>query len=220
MSCAAASQLRPFCLSVTVTLLWLAAGVGFAEAAGSRAVSGATLSALLADLPPTQYTGAAHADVTIIEYFDYNCPVCRRVEPDLHRLLAQDPKVRWVHKDWPVFGEVSQYAAFCAFAAARLGKYQVAHDALIGSRQDLDSPEDVRATLRAAGLDVAAIDADVARHSKEYADVLERNAREAVTLGLRGTPGLIVGDRVITRAIELPQLQQLIADSRRRVGHR
>jgi protein-disulfide isomerase len=131
-------------------------------------------------------------------------------------LLAQDPKIRWVHKDWPVFGEASVYAAYCSFAAARLGQYQVAHDALIGSPHDLDSAEDVRAILRAAGLDVTAIDADVARHSKEYAELLARNAREAATLGLRGTPGLIVGDQLILGALELAQLQKLIADIRHR----
>jgi protein-disulfide isomerase len=216
----AARQCSSLGFPLALAVLCLVPTLALADASGGRAVSLTTVSTILADLPPTHSSGAEHADITIIEYFDYNCPVCRRVEPDLRRLVAQDPKVRWVHKDWPVFGEASRYAAFSAFAAARLGKYSLAHDALMGSRRDLDSAEDVQATLRAAGLDVTAIDADVTRHSREYADVLARNAREAATLGLRGTPALIVGDQVISGVLDLPRLQKLIADSRRRSGHR
>jgi protein-disulfide isomerase len=148
--------------------------------------------------------------VTVVEYFDYDCPVCRHLEPELRQLLARDARVRLVRKDWPVFGEASVYAAYCTFAAAREGKYRLAHDSLITSRQDLDSKEDVRAVLRAAGFDLKKLDTDIALHEKEYGETLTRNQREAAALGLRGTPGLIVGNQLVPGAVDYAKLEQLV----------
>jgi protein-disulfide isomerase len=183
-------------------------------AQGVRPVPPSALAAILADPLNTPPAGNARGDVTVVEYFDYNCPVCRRIEPELRQLLARDPKVRLVHKDWAVFGDASVYAAYCSFAAAREGEYQVAHDALITSRMDLDSKDDVRAVLRAAGFDLKKIDADVALHEKEYSEVLARNQRETAVLGLRGTPGLIIGNHLVLGSIDYRQLEQMIAEAR------
>jgi protein-disulfide isomerase len=197
-------------------LFWLTLGTLFAglgAAQGTREIPPTTLNAILAAPLPTPPSGADHAGVTVVEYFDYDCPVCRRLEPELRQLLARDARVRLVRKDWPVFGEASVYAAYCTFAAARQGKYQVAHDALIASRQDLDSKDDVRAVLRAAGFDIQKLDADITLHEKEYADVLSRNQREAKALGLRGTPGLIVGNQLVPGALDYPQLEQRVTQA-------
>jgi len=185
-----------------------------ANAQGTRHVPPATLQTILAGQLPTPQGGADHWGVTVVEYFDYDCPVCRHLEPELRKLLASDSKVRVVHKDWPVFGEASEYAAYCSFAAAREGKYQAAHDALIGSRKDLDSREDVQAVLRAAGFDVRKLDADIQLHAKEYSDVLARNRRETAALGLQGTPGLIVGNQLALGGIDYPGLERLVAQAR------
>src|ERR1700732_2545817 len=125
----------------------LFAAIAVANPAGAqtlRQVPPAALASILAAPQLTPASGSPNGDVTVVEYFDYNCPVCRRIEPELRQLLANDPGARVLHKDWPVFGEASVYAAYCSFAAAREGKYAQAHDALIGSRQDLDSREDVQ----------------------------------------------------------------------------
>src|SRR5262249_21244607 len=81
----------------------------------------------------TPAAGAKSADVTIVEFFDYNCPFCKKTEPELQRLLQADPKVRVVYKEWPIFGDVSTYASQSALAANWQGKYVAAHDALIGA---------------------------------------------------------------------------------------
>jgi protein-disulfide isomerase len=132
----------------------------------------------------------------------------------LRKLLASDPNVQLVRKDWPVFGEASEYAAYCSYAAAREGRYQAAHNALISSRQDLDSKEDVQTVLRAAGFDVQKLDADIRLHAKEYGDVLARNRRETAALGLRGTPGLIVGSQLVLGSVDYPGLERLVAQAR------
>ncbi len=183
-------------------------------AQGIRALPLSTLQTLLAGDLLTPAAGSAQGDVTVVEYFDYDCPVCRHLEPELRKLLASDPKIRVVRKDWPVFGEASEYAAYCSFAAAGEGKYQAAHDALILSHRDLDSKDDVQSVLRAAGFDVRKLDADIQSHAKEYRDVLVRNRREAAMLGLRGTPGLIVGTQLVPGGIDYAGLKQLVAQAR------
>jgi protein-disulfide isomerase len=184
------------------------------NAQGTRRVPPATLQTILAAQLPIPQAGADQWDITLVEYFDYDCPVCRHLEPELRKLLASDPKVRVVHKDWPVFGEASVYAAYCSFAAAREGKYQAAHDALIRSRKDLDSRQDVQTALRTAGFDVRKLDADIQSHAKEYSGVLARNRRETAALGLQGTPGLIVGDQLVLGSIDYPGLERLVAQAR------
>jgi protein-disulfide isomerase len=186
-------------------------GLGTAGAGGAHPVDTATLTAVAAEplaIPPL---GANHADVTLIEYFDYNCPGCRHLDPELRKLLASDSRVRLIRKDWPVFGEASEYAVYCSYAAAREGKYAIAHDALIGSKQDLDTKEDVRQVMRAAGFDMRKIDADIALHDKEYSATLARNAREAKSLELQGTPGLIVGNRRVVGDLDSTQLEHVVA---------
>jgi protein-disulfide isomerase len=203
-------QLGRLLLSVLTLTLF----TDIANAQSTRPVPPATMQAILAGHLSTPGAGAAQGEVTVVEYFDYDCPVCRHLEPELHKLLASDPKVRVVHKDWPVFGEASDYAAYCSFAAARQGRYQAAHDALIASRMDLDSKEDVQTALKAAGFDVRRLDADIQSHAKEYSDALARNRREAAALNLQGTPGLIVGSQLVLGGIDYPGLERLVAQAR------
>jgi protein-disulfide isomerase len=146
-----------------------------------------------------------------VEYFDYNCPVCRELDPQLRKLLAADPRVRLVRKDWAIFGDGSVYAGYASFAAEREGRYPAAHEALMSSPKSLDTKADVLAILKAAGLDPAKIESDVAHHEKEYSDILARNAREATGLGLKGTPGLVVGNQLVLGGVTYRELQRLVA---------
>jgi protein-disulfide isomerase len=196
-------------------LLFLLLAVQAASAQETHAVPPAALAALLAAPPATPPAGSDHPNVTIVEYFDYNCPGCRELDPRLRRLLSADPKVRLVRKDWAIFGDGSVYAAYASYAAAREGRYQAAHEALMTSPKDLDTRADVLAVLKAAGFDPAKIDADVARHQKEYAGVLARDAGEATSLGLRGTPGLIVGNQLVLGPLSYRRLARLVASERR-----
>lgn len=199
-----------------LSLLMLTLLTDIANAQSTREVPPATMQAILTGNLQTPRVGASPGEVTLVEYFDYDCPVCRHLEPELRKLLANDAKVRLIHKDWPVFGEASEYAAYCSYAAAREGRYEVAHEALIASRMDLGSREAVRTVLRTAGFDVQKLDADIQSHAHEYSDVLARNRRETAALGLRGTPGLIVGNQLVLGGIEYPGLERLVARARTR----
>lgn len=196
------------------SLLLLTLFASPANAQSTRELQPSMLQAILTGPLPTPPAGAARGDITVVEYFDYACPVCRHLEPELRKLLASDVKVRIIRKDWPVFGEASEYAAYCSYAAAREGRYQAAHDALITSRSDLDSKKDVQIVLRTAGFDVQKLDAEIQSHAKEYHDVLARNLRETAALGLRGTPGLIVGTQLVLGAVDYAGLERLVARAR------
>jgi protein-disulfide isomerase len=209
-----ASSLRPLFHTLTrITLLLALATTTAAQAA--TPVAPTTWQSLLAEPNPTPAVGAAKGDVTIVEFFDYNCPGCRALDPQMNRLLSKDGGVRVIRRDWPVFGAVSAYAAYCSYAAAKEGKYQLAHDALINSKQDLDKKEDVQAILRAAGFDMQKIDADIAQHEKEYSGIVARDAREAQALGVKGTPGVVIGGQVVSGDADYARLVDLVAQARK-----
>jgi protein-disulfide isomerase len=163
--------------------------------------------------PGTEPVGARHADVTIVEYFDYNCPYCKTVVPTLQVLLVQDPKIALIYKDWPVLGPVSAYAAASALAAGWQGKYLVAHDALISGPR-LARNEQVDEILQKSGVNMDSLKKDRTSHAKEIAALLARNDAEAHALTLDGTPGLVVGLQILPGIAPLSFLKKLVANAR------
>src|ERR1700738_1871770 len=118
-----------------------AAMLGIAIAPGSAlAQSGdetVLTEALVLRDPDIPVSGNANGDITIVEYFDYQCPYCRKLEPELRQVVQDDGKVRLVQKDWPILGEVSVTAARMALASKYQDKYLAAHEALIGVNSKL-----------------------------------------------------------------------------------
>jgi len=167
---------------------------------------------MLAD-PGTDPVGARQPDVTIVEYFDYNCPYCKTVVPTLRALLAKDPKIALVYKEWPILGPVSKYAAESALAARWQGKYLAAHDALISGPR-LAQNDQVDAILQKAGVNMDTLKKDRTSHAKEVAALLARNDAEAHALTLDGTPGLVVGLQLVPGVASVSFLEKLVANSR------
>jgi protein-disulfide isomerase len=163
--------------------------------------------------PGTEPVGARNPDVTIVEYFDYNCPYCKKLVPALLALLAQDPKVAVVYKDWPILGPVSAYAASSALAAGWQGKYLAAHDALISGPR-LAQNDQADSILQRAGVNMDTLKKDRITHAKEIAALLKRNDEEAHALTLEGTPGLVIGRQLVPGIADLGTLKQLVANSR------
>jgi protein-disulfide isomerase len=164
--------------------------------------------------PGTGPVGAFKPDVVIVEYFDYNCPYCKKLVPTLKALLAQDSSIGLVYKDWPILGPVSEYAAASALAAGWQGKYLAAHEALLSGPRlaQVDQVDDI---LQHAGVNMVALKKDRVGHAKEIAALLERNDAEAQALGLKGTPGIVVGRQLVAGIADLGTLKTLVANSRR-----
>jgi protein-disulfide isomerase len=172
------------------------------------------VQAIIASPSSLPVRGNPKGDLTLVEFFDYNCPYCRKLDPVLEELLKSDAKVKLIQRDFPIFGQASVYAAYCAMAAAGQGKYVEVHRALIGSKRNLNSKENVEATLSEAGFDVKALAADIALHQKEYSAALDRNLEATKQLGVRGTPVLIIGHEQAVNTPTVEELRALVAHAR------
>src|SRR5271154_3271127 len=163
--------------------------------------------------PGTAVLGSENPDVTVVEYFDYNCPFCRKLAPSIHALVDKDHTVAVVFKEWPIFGGISVYAARSALASQWQGKYLTAHDALISAPR-LSQEAEVDETLQKAGINVVELKRTLATHGAQIDAILARTNAEAHSLGMRGTPGLLVGRNVCTDIGDLTALQNAVTEAR------
>jgi protein-disulfide isomerase len=164
--------------------------------------------------PDIPATGNAEGDITIVEYFDYQCPYCRKIEPELAQVVQDDGKVRLVLKDWPILGPVSVIAARMALASKFQQKYVQAHEALIGVNSKLTEPR-IHELLAGAGIDVDRATRDLATNAKAIDAILARNNDQASAFGFRGTPSFIVGKFRVPGILTMAEFEQVIADARK-----
>jgi len=170
-------------------------------------------SAVLRD-PDNPVLGNPDGDIAIVEWFDYNCPYCRKLEPELRQVVQDDGKIRLVLKDWPILGPVSVVAARMALASKYQGKYVQAHDALFGVSSRLTEPR-VDELLKEAGIDVDRAKRDLQVNGKAIDAMLARNNAQAEGLNFRGTPSFIVGKFRVPGVLTMDQFAQVIADARK-----
>ena len=164
--------------------------------------------------PDVPATGNLDGDINIVEWFDYNCPYCRKVAPEIQQVVQDDGKVRLVLKDWPILGEVSKFAARMALAAKYQDKYVPAHEALIGVSSKLTEPR-IRELLDGAGLDMDRLNRDAAANANAIDKILARNHTQAVAFGFKGTPSFIVGKFRVPGILTMAEFETVIADARR-----
>ena len=192
--------------------------LGFEIAPGAARAQGnddnVLTEALVLRDPDIPVAGNADGDITIVEYFDYNCPYCRKLEPELRQVVQDDGKVRLVLKDWPILGPVSVVAARMALATKYQDKYVAAHDALMGTASRLTEPR-IRELLAAAGIDVDRAARDLETNAKAIDAILARNGDQATAFGFRGTPSFIVGKFRVPGVLTMAQFDQVIADARK-----
>jgi protein-disulfide isomerase len=163
--------------------------------------------------PEIPVLGNPQGDLTVVEYFDYQCPFCKKLAPEIAQVVRDDGKITLVLKDWPIFGAVSRSAAQMALAAKYQNKYQEAHDALIAAKEKL-SDANIPELLTKAGVDVEKAREDLQSHQKTIEDVLIHNNAQADAFGFQGTPGFIVGFFRVPGVVEMKVFKQIIADAR------
>jgi protein-disulfide isomerase len=190
-------------------------------AAPSALAQGETVltEALVLRDPDIPVAGNPGGDVTIVEYFDYQCPYCRKIEPELRQVVQDDGKVRLVWKDWPILGEISVIAARMALASKYQDKYLAAHEALMGVNSKLTAPR-IRELLAGAGIDVDRLDRDLAANAKAIDAVLARNGDQATAFGFRGTPSFIVGKFRVPGVLSMADFERVIADARKAAANK
>jgi protein-disulfide isomerase len=159
--------------------------------------------------------GNPKGDVTMVEFFDYNCGFCKRAMADMLELLKDDPKLRIILKEFPVLGPGSVEAAKVAVAVRmqdKTGKkYLEFHQKLLGGRGQADKARAL-AVAKEVGMDMKRIDTDMA--SDEIKVSIEESLKLAETLGLNGTPSYIVGSDVVVGAVGLDALRTKVSTAR------
>jgi protein-disulfide isomerase len=161
--------------------------------------------------PASPVGGNTEGSVTLVEFFDYNCPYCRQMVPVMAQAVAADPQLRIVYKEFPILGPDSIFAAKAALAANLQGGYAKFHKALFEVRGKVTEA----AVLKVAadvGLDVERLKTDM--RSAAIRDSVDRNLQLAQDLRITGTPGFIAGDQILRGAVDLATLTRLIEQAK------
>lgn len=163
---------------------------------------------LLENDPNAPIAGDADGDAILVEFFDYNCPYCKRAAADVKSLLAADDNVRVVYREWPILGEGSVFAARAALAAREQGQYEAMHWALMEMRGRAEEAS-VLAIARDLGLNMDQLVIDM--NSDAVNAHIDASRGLAQSLGFTGTPAFVIGDALIPGAIPLADLQGYVA---------
>lgn len=164
--------------------------------------------------PATPTAGNPKGDLTIVTFFDYNCPFCKKAEPALEQVVKEDGHIRLVYKDWPILTKASVYGAQLALAAKYQGKYDAVHAALMSIPGPKIPEDQMLAAIRKSGVDMDKLDADLKAHGDEITALLRRNLAQADSLGLQGTPAYLVGHYKVTSALTYDGFKRAVADAR------
>lgn len=170
-----------------------------------------TEKATLENDPNAPVLGNPDGDVTVVEFFDYNCPYCRQVKPEMEALLAADPNVRVVYREWPILGDGSVFAARAALASRNQGKYEEFHWAMMQLKERAEEASILR-TAEDIGLDVAQLRRDM--NGPEIEEHIQTSMRLAQSLGFSGTPSFVIGDSLAPGLIQADQMIELVDQAR------
>ena len=168
----------------------------------------------LYDDPDNFVLGNPQGDVTLIEFFDNECPFCKLLAPTLDRLIASDHNVRVILKEFAVLGPGSEMAARFAIAARKQGRYPAFHAALMADRtpeHSLAEPHLIE-IAKSVGLDPAQLKQDAA--APEVMAQINRNRALGQAIGIVGTPGLVIGDGIQSGAMPYEALAEAVAAAR------
>lgn len=161
--------------------------------------------------PNAPVLGNPDGDVTVVEFFDYNCPYCRQADPEIRALLKADPNIRLVLREWPILGDGSVFATRAALAARAQGKYEAMHWGLLGMNGRANEAS-VMALAADLGLDLDQLRADM--KAPEIDAHIEVSMDLTQALGFNGTPSFVIGDALVPGFVPQSELEMLVNDAR------
>ncbi len=161
--------------------------------------------------PGDLVAGNPKGDVTMVEFFDYNCGWCKKGLPEVMSLIETDKNLRLVMKEFPIFGGDSDYAAQAALASNAQGKYWEFHVALLSHEGKL-TRESIDEIATAQGLDLAKLKADM--QSPEIAKIIAANQKLAQELSITGTPAFVIDKTVVPGYLPVDGLMAAINEVR------
>ncbi|WP_127599272.1 thioredoxin domain-containing protein [Nitratireductor alexandrii] len=164
--------------------------------------------------PALPVLGNDAGDVTIAEFFDYLCPSCKALHPQLKEIVRGDGAIRLVMKDWPINGDIAWYASRMVHASAALGFYPAAHDAVMALEGALTHGR-VDDALRSVGADAGAVRDRLDQRLKAIDALIARNGAHAEAFALAGTPAFLIGRRLYRRALAADEIVAAVALARK-----
>ena len=167
---------------------------------------------ILENDPNAPVLGNPNGDVTVIEFFDYNCSYCKKVMPEVKRLIAADKNIRLVYREWPILGEGSVFAAKAALASRAQGKYEEFHWALMEMRNRADETTVLRIAEK-VGLDIEELLTDMEKPA--VSEHIAMSMRITQALGFNGTPSFIIGNNLIPGFVEKNALADYVSQARK-----
>ncbi len=174
-----------------------------------RAALAAAKDALVDPADPVG--GNPKGDVTIVEFFDTRCPYCRKLEPTMAELLARDHAVRLVYKDLPILGPASVLGSKALLAAQKQGGYEKLREAIMAAPPQT-TKEIIQDSARRLGLDWKRLDHDM--DDPAIKARIEANLKLARSIGIEGTPALVIGGELIPGAVDMADLTRAVAVAR------
>lgn len=142
--------------------------------------------------PTSPVAGNVNGKVTLVEFFDYQCPHCKAMTPTLDALVKANPELRIVYKELPIFPN-SDFISKAALASIAQGKYDAFHNALMKANNPV-SKNDVLGIAKSVGLNITQLKADMDKPT--VSAEINQNQQLAQDLGLAGTPAFIVASNI------------------------
>lgn len=158
--------------------------------------------------PADPFKGNPRGRIVLVEFFDARCSFCKAFHPTMEELLRRNPEVRVVLKDLPILGPPSLLAARALLAAHRQERYVPLYDALLRMRDEVTEAT-LRREAERAGADWPRLRRDMA--DPAIARRLEQNLTLARSIGVQGTPAIVIGENLLGGAVDLPTLERNIA---------
>ncbi|MGB1235405.1 MAG: DsbA family protein [Planktomarina sp.] len=176
-----------------------------------QALAAQAVMGQLSDTTNASVLGNPDGDITIVEFFDYNCGFCRRAGPVVEQIIADNPDVRVIMREWPILGEASVVASRASLAARNQDKYEEFHWAMMKG-QGRASEATILKAARDLGMDVDQLQADM--NSDAVNNHIQTSVNMAQAMGFTGTPAFVVGDQSAPGFISLEEMQGLVEAAR------
>ncbi len=167
----------------------------------------------LKDKKGAPMAGNPDGDVTMIEFFDYNCGYCRKALNEIKTVLKDDKNLKVIFIDMPILGPASLEASKWSLAANKQGKYFEYHKALMDHNGQKDKAV-FEKLAKEVGLDVKQLAKD--KDDESIAKLLDENIAQAQSIGIRGTPGFIVAGELTPGYMPADEIKKIIAKARKK----
>jgi len=161
-----------------------------------------------------QYAPSGY-DVTVVEFFDYNCGYCKKAQATVEELLKEDKKVRIIYKEFPILGQPSLEMSQVAIAVNMVdpSSYKKFHDTLMKSGEK--GKQGALNAAKAAGINMSKLEATLQKDKAKIDETIQGNLALGSSVGISGTPGFVIGEELLPGALELAALKEKVAAARK-----